>query len=205
MVKGLWGKKVGMTQVFAGNKAVPVTVIDLSHWLVVRIKTKQQDGYDAIQVGCLRDRFVDKAFSADWLKKPSNYFSVMREVQIDQIGQDVAVGSPIDFHTKVTTGEHVDVFGRTKGCGFAGVVRRHRFAGPPASHGHTMGNRTGSLSFMRSRGRVIKGKRMPGHLGNVQRVMKGLEVVRVESDARVVLVKGSVPGKAGSLVYIRKA
>lgn len=205
MVKGLWGKKVGMTQVFAGNKVVPVTVIDVAQWLVTRVKTKEKDGYDALQIGRVRDRFVDKAFTADWLKKPRSYFSIMREVKVQEVASDMVVGSSVDFHTKVSTGEFVDVFGRTKGCGFAGVVRRHGFNGPPASHGHTMGKKTGSLSFMRSRGRVIKGKRMPGHLGNVNRVMRGLEIVRIEPASNVILVKGSVPGKAGSLVFVRKA
>ncbi|HSW73645.1 MAG TPA: 50S ribosomal protein L3 [Candidatus Limnocylindria bacterium] len=205
MVKGLWGKKVGMTQVFAGNKAVPVTVIDVAHWVITRIKTQEKDGYNAVQIARVRDRFIGKEFAAEWLKKPRNYFSLIREVKTQEIASDMAVGNTVNFHAQVATGEFVDVFGRTKGCGFAGVVRRHDFNGPPASHGHTMGKKTGSLSFMRSRGRVIKGKRMPGHLGNVNRVMRGLEVVKVEADAHIILVKGSVPGKSGSLVFIRKA
>jgi len=205
MIKGLWGKKVGMTQVFSGNTVVPVTVIDVAQWFVTNVKTKERDGYDAIQVGRIKDRFAGKSFVADWVKQPNVYFSFIREVKLNEGENTYTVGDVVDFHTNVAIGETVDVFGRTKGCGFAGVVRRHDFNGPPASHGSTMGKRTGSLSFMRSRGRVIKGKRMPGHFGNVNQVMRGLEVVRIESDARMVLVKGSIPGKAGSLVFIRKA
>ncbi len=101
-------------------------------------------------------------------------------------------------------GDTVDVFGITKGAGFQGVVKRHGFAGGRASHGATFGRFPGGLSFMRSRGRVIKGKRMPGHMGVDRRVMKNLEIIKIESEAHVVLVKGSVPGKSGSLVFVRK-
>jgi large subunit ribosomal protein L3 len=205
MIRGLWGKKIGMTQVFSGSDMVPVTVIDVAQWLVTQIKTKERDGYDAVQVGRVKDKFADKSFAPEWIQKPKEYFSFLREVKFQDGAKDLVVGSPIDFHTNVAVGELVDVFGTTKGCGFAGVVRRHGFNGPPASHGSTMGKRTGSLSFMRSRGRVIKGKRMPGHLGNVQRTVQNLEVIRIESDARAVLVKGSIPGKSGSLVFIQKA
>ena len=157
------------------------------------------------RLGRVKDKFSGKEFSADWLKKPKQHFSFLREVKVTEETQDLTVGAPIDFHTVVATGDFVDVTGITKGCGFAGVVKRHDFNGPPASHGSTMGKRTGSLSFMRSRGRVIKGKRMPGHMGVDQVVMQGLEVIRVEPETQVVVVKGSVPGKSGSLVFLQKA
>lgn len=205
MIKGLWGKKLGMTQVFSGSAVIPVTVIDVAQWLVLNVKTKERDGYDAIQVGRIKDKFATATFSPEWVKELKKYFNFVREIKLKENAPVVAVGDSIDLQAHMVAGDVVDVFGRTKGCGFAGVVRRHDFNGPPASHGSTMGKRTGSLSFMRSRGRVIKGKRMPGHMGNVRQVMRGLEVVRVESDARLVLVKGSIPGKAGSLVFIRKA
>src|SRR5207244_394035 len=122
MIRGLWGKKIGMTQVFSGNDVVPVTVIDVARWLVTRIKVKECDGYDAIQVGRVKDKFKETAFSADWLKKPKHYFSIMREIKSQEEDANVVVGSAIDFHTKVAVGEFVDAFGKTKGCGFAGVV-----------------------------------------------------------------------------------
>ena len=108
-------------------------------------------------------------------------------------------------YTLFQQGDKVDVSGTTKGCGFAGVVKRHRFAGHPVSHGHKMGNRPGSLSFMRRQGRIIKGKRMPGHMGDAWRMMRNLEVVRVEPETGVMLVKGAVPGKAGSFLRVLKA
>lgn len=205
MVTGLWGKKVGMTQVFSDNKVAPVTVIDFSHWFVTNVKTQERDGYQAIQVGRVKDKYVQETFSTEWIKKSQQYFSVVREIKIDGELGDIKIGQPADFQTLVAQGDKVDVFGITKGCGFAGVMRRHGFTGGVASHGSMMGKRPGSISFMRSQGRVIKGKKLPGRMGNQKQVMRNLEVVRVEPDAQIVLVKGSVPGKAGSLVFIRKA
>lgn len=205
MVTGLWGKKIGMTQVFSGNKVAPVTVIDFAHWFVTNVKTQERDGYQAVQVGRIKEKYAQEAFSEEWLKKPQQYFSFVREIKVDGELGDVKVGQPADFKTLVAQGDKVDVFGITKGCGFAGVVRRHGFTGARASHGSMMGRRPGSIGFMRSQGRVIKGKKLPGRMGNQKQVMKNLEIVRVEPDAQIVLVKGSVPGKAGSLVFIRKA
>jgi large subunit ribosomal protein L3 len=206
MVNGLWGKKIGMTQVFSDKGVVvPVTVIDVARWFVTQVKTKDRDGYNAVQVGRVKDKYAGKEFSADWLKKAKNYFTFVREVKVEEIPADVVVGVPANFENIVAAGDKVDVTGTTKGCGFAGVIKRHDFNGPPGSHGSTMGRRTGSLSFMRSRGRVIKGKRMPGHMGVDQCVMQRLEVIRVEPDAQVVIVKGSIPGKTGSLVFLSKS
>lgn len=204
MITGLWGRKIGMTQVFVENAVVPVTVIGTGNWLITQVKTQANDGYDAVQVGQVKDKFVGAAFSKEWLKKPKHYFKVMREVRLDTAAES-KVGEAIEAHRELNSGDLVDVFGITKGCGYAGVVRRHRFAGPPASHGSTMGKKTGSLSFFRSQGRVIKGKRMSGHMGVDKRVMANLKVVRIEPEAQIVLVKGCVPGKSGSLVFVRKA
>lgn len=205
MLRGLWGRKIGMTQVFSENqKVVPVTVIDLANWYITQIKTKERDGYDAIQLGCVKDRYSSHDFSNEWLKEPNKYFSFFKEVPVSENLSDVVVGQSIDVSTVLNMGDNVDVFGTTKGSGFQGVVKRHGFAGGRASHGATFGRFTGSLSFMRSRGRVIKGKKMPGHMGDVRRVMKNLKVIKIEPNARVVLVKGSIPGKSGSLVFVRK-
>lgn len=205
MVNGLWGKKIGMTQVFSEqNKVVPVTVIDIAHWYVTQIKTKETDGYSAIKFGCVKNKFADLSFSHDWLREPRKYFSAFKEVPTDADTTGVEIGQHADVAANLVAGDTVDVFGVTKGAGFQGVVKRHGFAGGRASHGATFGRFTGGLSFMRSRGRVIKGKRMPGHMGSDRRVMKNLEIIKVEPEARVVLVKGSVPGKSGSLVFVRK-
>ncbi len=205
MVNGLWGKKVGMTQVFSSeNKVVPVTVIDVAHWYVTQIKTKEKDGYSAVKLGCVKHKYADRSFSQDWLSEPRKYFSAFKEVPVDEGTEGIAIGQPATAEI-MTVGDTVDVFGVTKGAGFQGVVKRHGFSGGRASHGATFGRFTGSLSFMRSRGRVIKGKRMPGHMGVEKKVMRNLEIIKVEPEAQVVLIKGSVPGKSGSLVFVRKS
>jgi len=204
MTKEFWGKKIGMTQLFVGDKVVPVTAIDVSSWIVTQVKTKERDGYAAVQIGLPRDRYVSQPYSADWLKQLKKHFVFLKEVDSAEI-TDVEVGKVANFYAELTEGEKVNVTGTTKGCGFAGVIRRHDFNGPPGSHGDTMGRAPGGMSFMRSRGRVIKGKKLPGHMGVEKVVMKGLSVVKIERDAHVLLVKGSIPGKTGSLVFVRKA
>ena len=207
MTMGLWGRKVGMAQVFNEDKVVPVTVIESNNWMVTGLKTKERDGYVAVQIACLRDRYASQDFSRNWLKKLKKHFSLIREITLKegQLIEDFSIGKPFASLDVLTEGEMVDVFGRTKGCGFAGVVKRHGFAGAAGSHGSTMGKRPGSIGFMTSQGKVIKGKKLPGHMGNRQRVMKNLEVIKVEKDKGVVLVKGSIPGKSGSFVFIRKS
>jgi len=205
MIKGLWGKKVGMTQVFTNNAVIPVTAIDVSNWVVTNIKTKKRDGYDAIQMGYIKKRYQGQTFAENWLKKPQQYFGFLKEIKTSDQLEAIQIGQPLDFNTVVTEGDRVDVSGITKGCGFAGVMRRHGFSGGPKSHGSMFKRRPGTIGFMRSQGRVIKGKRMPGHMGVQKRMMKNLTVAKIESDTQVLLVKGSVPGKAGSLVFIRKA
>jgi large subunit ribosomal protein L3 len=205
MVTGFWGKKIGMTQVFVNDKMVPVTVIDAANWLITNVRTQERDGYTAIQVGCLRKRYEGKPFSADWLKQLKNYFSLVREVKLEGELPELTLGQPVDFYSLFQGGEKVHVSGTTKGRGFAGCVKRHRFNGPPGSHGSKMGKKPGSISHMRSQGRVIKGKRLPGHMGVDWMMARNLEIVRVEPDAGVLLVKGPVPGNAGSFLYVRKA
>ena len=204
MTQEFWGKKIGMTQLFVGDKVVPVTAIDVANWVVTQVKTQENDGYNAVQIGLPRDRYIKEAFSAEWVKKAKKFFVLMREVKLDDVA-NFTVGQSADFYVQLAEGDKVNVTGVTSGHGFKGVVQRHGFSGGGASHGSTLGKAPGSMSFMRSRGRVIKGKRLPGHMGTVQQVMQGLAVVKIEADARVLLVKGSVPGKAGSLVFVKKA
>jgi large subunit ribosomal protein L3 len=205
MITGFWGKKIGMTQVFVEGKMIPVTVIDTGNWFITNIRTKERDGYNAIQVGHVRSKYIGLPFSTEWLKNLKQYFGLVREVKIEGDMPELTIGQSAEAYTSFQQGDKVDVSGMTKGCGFAGVVKRHRFAGQTVSHGHKMGNRPGSLSFMRRQGKIIKGKRMPGHMGVDWRMMRNLEVVRVEPEAGVMLVKGAVPGKAGSFLRVLKA
>ncbi len=206
MLKGLWGKKIGMTQLFSDEGVVtPVTAIELGGWFVTQIKTIEHDGYNAIQVGRVKDRHVGQPFDRAWLKKPARYFSVRREIQADTAIENVSVGDDaLSCEAMFAEGDAVDVFGITKGCGFAGVVRRHGFAGGCASHGGKKLRAPGAMSFMRSQGRVIKGKALPGHMGAKQRATQNLRVMRVMQADNIALLKGSIPGKSGTLIFVRK-
>lgn len=205
MIGRIWGKKIGMTQLFVGEQVIPVTAISVGNWFITGIKTQDRDGYVAVQVGCLRDRYVGQEFKPDWLKNLKTYFRVVREIRMDQPDETLQIGQAIDFRQYVALGDKVHVRGTTRGRGFQGVITRHGFGGFSASHGSTMHRRPGSVGFMRSQGRVIKGKRLPGHMGVEQCAVMNLEVVQIEKDAPVIFVKGSVPGHAGSFVFISKA
>ena len=205
MIQGMWGKKVGMTQLFSeANKVVPVTAIDVSCWRIVQIKTKSKDAYSAIQVGCVRNSYANSEFSPEWLSDCRKYFSALREITLLNDEHDIVVGQKADIASIINAGDTVDVCGLTIGRGFQGAMKRHGFSGGRASHGDRLGRGPGALSFMRKQGRVPKGKEMPGHMGVERRVIKNLEIVRIDPTASVVFVKGSVPGKTGSLVFVRK-
>lgn len=205
MITGLWGKKIGMTQIFEKDKVVPVTVINLGQWIVTQVKTAEKDGYSAIQVGCIKDRYASQEFSPEWLKTSKKYLGVIKEIRMPNDEHEMKVGQLItDFESLFPIGSLVDIQGITTGRGFAGVVRRHGFSGGGGSHGSRMGDRPGSVGGLTACGKIMKGKKMPGRMGAQQRMMKGLEIIKVAQDDKLVLVKGSIPGKEGSLVFIRK-
>ncbi len=205
MVGGFWGKKLGMTQLFSDNKVVPVTVIDVSSWFITDVKTKERDGYCAVQVGRVRKRFEQETFAPAWLQDKKKFFLFVREIPVQQVAENIVIGAQADFYNLFAEGEVINVTGVTKGCGFAGVVRRHGFAGGRSSHGSMMGNRPGSIGFIGKSGKVIKGKALPGHMGVDKVTMRNLQMVKILQEQRAVAVRGSVPGKAGSLVFVRKA
>lgn len=206
MLAGIWGRKIGMTQLFQNNVATPVTVVDLSRWIVVGIKTKERDGYSAIVVGNVKNRYQGMQFSSDWLKNLRTYFSLVREItmQADAEG-GFQVGQALDPVQVFTEGSPVDVSGITKGKGFQGVVKRHGFSGGKATHGPRFGRWPGSIGFMRRQGRVVKGKKLPGHMGTKNRTAKRLSLLKVDQEQGVALIQGSVPGHAGAYVYIKHA
>ena len=205
MIQGIWGRKVGMTQVFADDSSVvPVTVVNTAGWLVTQIKTVVVDGYNAIQVACPRKRYVGKPFAQEWLKQLKQYFLFIREIAITEVTESLVVGSSIDLASILAKDDSVDATGVTKGCGFAGVVRRWGFAGGPKSHGSTFHRRPGSMGNMRATGKVIKGKKLPGHMGDKQRTVQKLQVIQVRAEDNIVLIKGSMSGKPGALVFLRK-
>ena len=204
MSTGFWGKKIGMTQVFDGDVVVPVTAITLANWLVVGVRTAERDGHNAFRVGCVRMRYSGKPFSQAWLRAPKKHFEVIREIPVDAVPDDVEIGKSYASYLGLEVGDRVAVAGKTRGRGFAGVVKRHNFGGPPGSHGATMGKKPGSIGFMCSQGRVIKGKKMPGRMGGKQRSIRNLLISRVMQEDSVVLVKGAIPGHAGSIVFVKK-
>lgn len=205
MMIGIWGRKIGMTQIFSQDKVVPVTAIDIADWYVTNIKTKERDGYSAVQLGSVKDRYRAQKFNMEWLKQLKRYFSFVREVHLKDDTVTFKVGRAVDFSQLLTLGEKVDVFGVTRGLGFAGVVKRHGFTGAVASHGSTMGRRPGSIGSLVKSGFVARGKKLPGRMGGDRRVMRKLEVVMIKPETRTLLVKGSIPGKTGSLIFVRRA
>jgi large subunit ribosomal protein L3 len=205
MMSGLWGKKLGMTQTFGQNKdVVPVTVIDAAHWYITHIKTKARDGYDAIQVGCVRPRYQKQKFDKRWITNLKHYFAHVAEVASIKTVETLTVGQPAPFADVFAIGERVDVRGISKGRGFTGVVKRHGFTGGRSSHGSMFHRRPGAIGHMRTRGRVIKGKRLPGHMGVARCTVKNSQVIAVDADNMVVLVKGAVPGMVGAPVFVGK-
>jgi large subunit ribosomal protein L3 len=202
MVDALLGKKLGMTQVFTETGVtVPVTVIQVEPNHVTQVKTPERDGYAAVQLGFDEARRLSKAETGHLKGLPK--LRHLREVGGDSEGIEVGQAVGIDIFTK---GEIVDVIGVSKGKGFAGVVKRHGFAGGPKTHGQSDRHRApGSIGASSTPGRVFKGMRMAGHLGNERRTVQNLEVVGVDADRNVLLIKGSIPGARNGVVMVRKA
>ena len=202
MANAIFGRKVGMTQVFsAGGEARGVTVVEAGPCVVVQVKTKERDGYDAIQVGFGAAKRVNDALRGHM--KRLGQFRYLREVRVDdpndyQIGQ--ALGADL-----FEEGEIVDVVGVSKGKGFAGGVKRHHFHGGPKTHGQSDRHRApGSISSGTTPGRVRKGLRMAGHMGDEQVTVKNLRVFDIDSTRNVLLIEGAVPGGSNAILRIRK-
>ena len=207
-MKGLIGKKVGMTQVYdEQGKIVPVTVIEAGPCVVVDVKTADRDGYCAVQLGfgSRKAKNVTKAVQGHCAKAGLKdvFPSVLKEFRTVD-GDSPALGTVLKADV-FSSDDFVDVTGTTKGRGFQGVVKRHRFGGGRASHGGAWTRRTGSIGCREWPGNIIKGKRMPGHMGNVQRTVQNLKVVRVMLEDNCLLVRGAVPGPNGGTLFLRSA
>jgi large subunit ribosomal protein L3 len=207
MATGIVGRKIGMTRVYAeSGAAVPVTVLDVAPNRVTQLRTEEIDGYRAVQVtvGERRPSRVNKAMAGHFAKSGAGAGRGVWEFRLDEgEGEGLEAGGEIRVDM-FQPGQKVDVQGTTIGKGFAGVIKRHHFGGGRASHGNSLNHRTpGSIGQNQTPGRVFKGKRMSGHLGNVTRTQQGLEVVRVDPERNLLLVKGSIPGPKGADVIIR--
>jgi large subunit ribosomal protein L3 len=206
MLTSVLGKKIGMTQVFdAEGNVTPVTVIDTGNLYVTQLKSLDKDGYAALQLGLLRDKYCGQEFSQDWLKSKKKFFTNLKEVRLEDGAGSFELGQAISIDKiAFLEGQKVAVTGKSKGLGFQGVVKRWGFSGGPKTHGSKFHRRPGAISHMRTQGEVIKGKKFPGHMGCQQFTIRGLEIVKIEKEKGFLLVKGSVPGKKDSLVLIRK-
>ncbi|MBI5756658.1 MAG: 50S ribosomal protein L3 [Nitrospirae bacterium] len=205
MVNGLIGIKHGMTQIFtADGRSIPVTVVEAGPCHVVTNKTVEKDGYEAVQLSFkdAKEKHLTKPLLGHFKKNevhPSRHLAEFKgDIASLKTGQEITVEI-------FKEGDMVDVTGVTIGKGFQGVVKRHKFAGGPATHGSMFHRAPGSIGSSAYPSRVRKNKRLPGHMGNKRRTVQNLEVVVVRKEDNILLIKGAMPGSRGSLVFVKKA
>ena len=204
MKKAIIGKKIGMTQIFdETGKVIPVTVIEAGPCVVAQVKTVETDGYDAIQLGFgdVKENKVNKPVKGHYAKGSVTPKKHLREFRVDSI-ESYKVGDEVKADTFVA-GDKIDVQGTSKGKGFQGVIKRHGQHRGPMGHGSMYHRRPGSMGATSTPGRVFKGKKLPGHMGVQTITIQNLDVVRVDMDKNVILVKGSVPGVKGAILKIK--
>ncbi len=209
MAIGVVGRKCGMTRIFTEEGAsIPVTVIEVEPNRIAQIKSVENDGYRALQVttGTRRASRVTKPLAGHFAKAGIEAGRGLWEFRLDEgEGEDLQVGGEIKADV-FAAGQKVDVTGVTIGKGFAGTVKRHNFSTQDATHGNSLSHRApGSIGQNQTPGRVFKGKKMSGHMGNVKCSVQNLEVVRVDAERNLIMVKGAVPGSAGGDVIVRPA
>ncbi len=206
MAIGLIGRKAGMTRIFTNDGlSVPVTVIEVETNRVTQVKRQETDGYSAVQVGAglRKTSRVTKPMAGHFAKAGVEAATALIEFRLDEPpGEEFAPGVEVSInHFEV--GQKVDVRGVSKGRGFSGAIRRHHFSGQDATHGNSLSHRApGSIGQCQTPGRVFKGKRMAGQMGNVNRCQQNLEVVRVDLERQLLLIKGSVPGPSGGQLIV---
>ena len=204
MKKGIIGRKVGMTQIFdeKGN-VIPVTVIEAGPCVVAQVKTVEKEGYNALQLGFgeVKTKHMNKPEMGHFAKSKIDNKKHLREFRLDSI-EGVKVGDEIKADI-FQEGERVDIQGISKGKGFQGVIKRHGQHREPMGHGSMYHRRPGSMGATSTPGRVFKGKKLPGHMGRVTVTIQNLDVVKIDMDKNVILVKGSVPGCKGAILKIK--
>ena len=203
MQKAIIGKKIGMTQIFdAEGKVVPVTVIEAGPCSVIQKKTAETDGYEAVQLGFgeVKEKHVNKAIKGHFAKSGVSVKKVLKEFRLDEITLNVGDEVKADIFAE---GECVDVTGISKGKGFAGTVKRWGTHRGPMTHGSGYHRGPGSMGACSSPSRVFKGKKLAGHLGCEKVTVQNLDVVRVDMDRNLILVKGAIPGPKGGIVTIK--
>ena len=204
MKKAIVATKVGMTQIFNEDGVLtPVTVLQAGPVYVSQIKTVENDGYEAVQVafGDVREKLVNKPEKGHFAKANIAPKKHLREFRLDSV-EGITVGTELTV-TEFAEGDRLDIQGTTKGKGFQGVIKRHGQHRGPMGHGSMYHRRPGSMGPTSTPGRVFKGKKLPGHMGRVTVTIQNLDVVKVDSDKNVVLVKGSVPGPKGAILKLK--
>ncbi|CAB1274807.1 50S ribosomal protein L3 [Candidatus Nitrosacidococcus tergens] len=209
MAFGVIGKKIGMSRVFSENKSIPVTIIKLTPNWISQVKSLEKDSYRAVQVFVEEDRHHN-------VSKPLR--NHLAKAGIDKAGKklyefhisseeesEVGLGELLEVNF-LKLGQKVDVTGNTKGRGFSGVIRRYHFRGGKASHGNSLSHRApGSIGQCQTPGKVFKGKKMAGQMGNVRRTIQNLEIMRISQDNQLLLLRGAIPGSAGGEVLVKPA
>ncbi len=205
MVKEIYGRKIGMTQIFSEDGiAIPVTVIEAKPLTVVSKKTVDKEGYNAIVVsfGEIKEKNANKPMKGVFAKSKTEIQKYLREIKVENV-DEYEIGSKITVDT-FDTNDRVDIQGISKGKGFQGNIKRHGQHRGPMAHGSMYHRRPGSMGATSTPGRVFKGKKLPGHMGSRVSTILNLDVVKVDLDKNVILVKGSIPGAKNSIVKIRK-
>lgn len=207
MLNGMLGKKIGMTQIFVENgNCIPVTVIEAGPCAVTEIKSGDRDGYQAVQLGFLdvKKKSIRKAQTKNFEKKGVSPKRLLREFRVDEMG-DAKIGDVVQVDL-FQEGEFVNVTGTTKGRGFAGVIKRHGFQGAPASRGsHEIFRGGGSIGMKEHPGRVFKGKKMAGHYGHTRCTTLNVEIVKVEKENNIIMIRGAAPGPNGGFIMLKKS
>ncbi|MDI1353047.1 MAG: 50S ribosomal protein L3 [bacterium] len=208
MMIGLLGRKIGMTRVFtAEGVSVPVSVVEVIPNRVSQIKTAENDGYMAVQLtgGTKKANKVNKPMAGHCAKAEIEAGDMQIEFRIEA-DDSFTLGQVLSVADVFTAGQHVDVSGTSKGKGFAGTVKRHNFRTQDATHGNSRSHRVpGSIGQNQTPGKVFKGKKMAGHMGNVRSTVQTLELVRVDAERNLLLIKGAIPGAPGSRVEVKPA
>ncbi len=202
-MKFMLGRKAGMTQLFdEAGICTPVTVIDCGPIVVVQNKTEEVDGYKAVKVGYEEYKKANKPHKGQFAKAESEPMRVLREFEPDQ---EYEVGQKLKVDEMFNVDDVVDVIGTSKGKGYAGAIKRHNFSRGPVTHGSKYHRAAGSMGSSATPSRVIKGKKMPGHMGHERVTVQNLRVVKVDGERNILVVKGAIPGPKGGLVEIRTA
>ncbi len=205
MEKAIIGKKIGMTQIFnEKGLVIPVTVIEAGPCVIAQVKTVENDGYNAIQLGYgdVKENRINRPEKGHFTKTKVTPKKHLREFRVENVA-DVTVGSEVKVDV-FADGDKIDVQGTSKGKGFQGVIKRHGQSRGPMGHGSMYHRRPGSMGSTSTPGRVFKGKKLPGHMGVQTVTIQNLDIVKVDIDKNVLLVKGSVPGPKGAILKIRK-